>query len=308
MALSYAIIGTGGIGGYYGGRLALSGCEVHFLFHSDYEFVKQHGLQVDSVKGNFLLPTLSAYHATTEMPKCDVILVCMKTVNNHFLKNVLSPIIHEHSVVILIQNGLGMEENLAHDFPNLAIVGATAFICTTKVGPGHVKHAEYGTLTMAPFNECDSLVLQTVANDFEKAEVAVNIGDDIQSIRWKKLVWNIPYNGLTVVLNASTDQITSNTDSRQIVLDLMTEVVEAGRCCGAKISETFISKMIAMTEGMTPYAPSMRVDYEEKRPMEIQTMYSNPIAAAKAHGYAMKKTEMLEEQLRFIATTQCPQL
>lgn len=303
MALSYAIIGTGGIGGYYGGCLARCGCDVHFLFHSDYEFVQQHGLQVDSVNGNFFLPMPSAYRATTDMPKCDVILVSLKTGNNHLLKELLAPIIHEHSVVVLIQNGLGMEESLAHDFPNLSIVGATAFICTTKIGPGHVHHAEYGTLTMAPYNECDIVLLQSIVNDFDKAGVTVRLRDDLLSIRWKKLVWNIPYNGLTVVLNAATNELTFNKDSRQIVLDLMNEVVEAGRCCGAKISDTFISKMIEMTEKMTPYAPSMRLDYEAKRPMEIQTMYSNPIASAKAHGYAMQKTEMLEKQLRFIAAT-----
>ena len=303
MALSYAIIGTGGIGGYYGGRLAHIGCDVHFLFHSDYEFVKQHGLQVDSVNGNFLLPTPQAYHRMQDMPKCDVIFVSMKTVNNHLLKDMLMPILHEHSVVVLVQNGLGMEENLSHEIPRTSIVGATAFICTTKVGPGHVHHAEYGTLTIAPYNECDINVLQQVVADFEKAAVSVNLGDDLLSIRWKKLVWNIPYNGLTVVLNAATNELTFNKDSRQIIIDLMTEVVEAGRCCGAKISDTFISKMIGMTEKMTPYSPSMRLDYEAKRPMEIGTMYSNPIAIAKAHGYRMSKTEILEKQLRFIAAT-----
>jgi 2-dehydropantoate 2-reductase len=303
MALSYAIIGTGGIGGYYGGRLAHIGCDVHFLFHSDYEFVKQHGLQVDSVNGNILLPTPQAYHRTQDMPKCDVIFVSMKTVNNHLLKDMLMPILHEHSVVVLVQNGLGMEENLSHEIPHASIVGATAFICTTKVGPGLVHHAEYGTLTIAPYNECDINVLQQVVADFEKAGVSVNLGDDLLSIRWKKLVWNIPYNGLTVVLNAATNELTFNKDSRQIIIDLMTEVVEAGRCCGAKISDTFISKMIGMTEKMTPYSPSMRLDYEAKRPMEIGTMYSNPIAIAKAHGYRMSKTEILEKQLRFIAAT-----
>lgn len=303
MALSYAIIGTGGIGGYYGGRLAHIGCNVHFLFHSDYEFVMQHGLQVDSVNGNFSIPTPQAYHSTQDMPKCDVIFVSMKTVKNHLLKDMLTPILKEHSIVVLIQNGLGMEETLSHEIPHTSIVGATAFICTTKVGQGQIHHAEYGTLTIAPYNECDSNVLQEIVTDFENAGVTVTLDNDLLSIRWKKLVWNIPYNGLTVVLNATTDELTFNKYSRQIIIDLMTEVVEAGRCCGAKISDSIITKMIEMTENMTPYDPSMRLDYEAKRPMEIQSMYSNPIASAKAHGYTMSKTEMLEKQLRFVAAT-----
>lgn len=301
MALSYAIIGTGGIGGYYGGCLAKSGKDVHFLFHSDYEFVKQYGLQVDSVRGDFHLQSVQAYGNSSEMPKCDVVLVCMKTTNNHLLKAILSSIVHANSVVVLIQNGLGIEKQLADEMPGVSIVGATAFICTTKIGPGHVHHAEYGSLTMAKYcGECEA-VLQQIAADFEEAGVQVNVGDDLNSIRWKKLVWNIPYNGLTVVLNAETDDLTFNPDTRQLVIDLMNEVVAAGRACGAKISDTFVSKMIDMTEKMTPYSPSMRVDYDAHRPMEIQAMYSNPIQIALQHGYAMKKTEVVEKQLRFLA-------
>ncbi len=301
MALSYAIIGTGGIGGYYGGCLAKHGKDVHFLFHSDYEYVKQHGLQVDSVRGDFHLQPVQAYGKSSDMPKCDVVLICMKTTNNHLLKDLLSPIVHKNTVVVLIQNGLGIEKQLADEMPGISVVGATAFICTTKIAPGHVHHAEYGSLTMAKYcGDCDS-VIQEIATDFVEAGVQVTVGTDLNSIRWKKLVWNIPYNGLTVVMNAETNDLTFNPDTRQLVIDLMNEVVEAGRACNAKISDTFVSKMIEMTEKMTPYSPSMRVDYDAHRAMEIQTMYSNPILIAAEHGYAMKKTEVLEKQLRFLA-------
>ena len=128
----------------------------------------------------------------------------------------------------------------------------------------------------------------------------MSVFDDLNSVRWKKLVWNIPYNGLTVVLNAATDTLTNNPDSRKLVIDLMNEVVSAGRTCGAKISDSFIDKMIAMTEKMTPYSPSMKLDYDARRPMEIQTMFTNPISIAKAQGFEMRKTEMLEQQLRFL--------
>ena len=102
MSVSYAIIGTGAIGGYYGGRLANSGKEVHFLFHSDYDYVMNNGLRVDSTNGDFFLPKVNAYNDTKNMPKCDVALVCMKTINNHILKNILPSILHDKSLIILI--------------------------------------------------------------------------------------------------------------------------------------------------------------------------------------------------------------
>lgn len=304
MSLTYAIIGCGGIGGYYGGSLAKAGHNVHFLLHSDYEFVKKNGLQIDSVKGDFHLTNVNAYNDSTQMPKCDVVFVCLKTIYNHNLPKLLSPILHKDSVVVLIQNGLGIEQTLHEELPNVKIVGATAFICTFKVGKGHIRHAEYGTLTMAPFSDdCDSIMTQIV-EDFASANVEVRLDKDLNSIRWKKLVWNIPYNGLTVVMNASTDILTMNPHSRQLVVDLMNEVVDAGRACGAVISNSFVDKMIEMTEKMVPYSPSMRLDYEAHRPMEIQTMYTNPILVARKNGFEMKKTQMLEQQLRFISENQ----
>ena len=300
MFLTYAIVGTGGIGGYYGGCLAKAGHPVHFLLHSDYEYVLKNGLKIDSVNGDFHLEKVSAYKNSQDMPKCDVVLVCLKTIQNHILPSILKPLLHEKTVVVLVQNGMGMEQELSEQLPSTSIVGATAFICTTKVGPGHIHHGEYGALTLAKHcGDCDEIVRQ-IASDFENASVNVSVFDDLNSVRWKKLVWNIPYNGLTVVLNAATDTLTNNPDSRKLVIDLMNEVVSAGRTCGAKISDSFIDKMIAMTEKMTPYSPSMKLDYDARRPMEIQTMFTNPIAIAKAQGFEMRKTEMLEQQLRFL--------
>ena len=80
--MNYAVIGTGGIGGYYGSRLAQSGHDVHFLLHRDYAFVKEHGLQIDSCAGSFHLDWPAIYNDAHDMPKCDVVLVCLKTVNN----------------------------------------------------------------------------------------------------------------------------------------------------------------------------------------------------------------------------------
>ena len=85
--MRYGIIGTGAIGGYYGAKLARAGQELHFLLRSDYEYVKQHGLQVDSCDGSFHLDDVNAYLYTEDMPKCDVVLVCLKSVNNGKLQS-----------------------------------------------------------------------------------------------------------------------------------------------------------------------------------------------------------------------------
>ena len=299
MKRKYAIVGVGGIGGYYGGRLAQSGQEVHFLCRSDYQHIKEHGLKVESVKGDFHLTQVNAYNDAKQMPPCDVILVCTKTLSNYQLKEILPPLVHQDSLVILVQNGLGMEQTLAQALPDIKIAGATAFICSFKVGQGHIRHAEYGELSLSPYHACVADSLKQVALDLQQAGIPTQYVDDLNYLRWKKLVWNIPYNGLTVLMNASTDKLTFDADTRRLLQDLMREVIEAAATCGATIPFDFIDKMIASTEKMTPYSPSMKLDYEASRPMEIDTMYTCPIQTARAAGYEMKKTAVLEQQLRF---------
>ena len=104
--MRYGVIGVGAIGGYYGSKLAYSGQEVHFLSHSDYQFVKERGMQVDSCDGSFHLDHVNVYQYAEDMPKCDVVIVGLKTTNNHLLPSLLTPLLHEHTVVVLIQNDI----------------------------------------------------------------------------------------------------------------------------------------------------------------------------------------------------------
>ena len=132
--MTYAIIGTGAIGGYYGAQLARSGQPVHFLLHSDYEYVRTHGLQVDSCDGNFHLDHVNAYNNTAAMPPVDVVLVCLKSINNHLLPALLSPFAQQSvpPLVVLIQNGIGLEADLEQQLPGIPMAAGLAFICSAK--------------------------------------------------------------------------------------------------------------------------------------------------------------------------------
>lgn len=306
MKIRYAVIGSGALGGYYGGKLAHSGQEVHFLFHSDYHVVKNNGLRVDSAHGNFIVHPANAYSDTRNMPVCDVVLVCLKTNNNALLKEILPPLLHKNTQVILIQNGLNIEQALADNFPELSIAGGLAFICSSKTGPGFITHYDQGKLTLGGFQKTSPEILEQVIQNFKNAGVLCTLSEDLNQSRWEKLVWNIPYNGMTVVLNTTTDRLMKNPDSRSLIRSLMTEVMEASIYCGARITGDFIEKMLVYTDRMVPYAPSMKLDYDAGRPMEIEAIYSNPVRTALKAGYTMKKVEMLEQQLRFLQDHPAP--
>ncbi len=298
--MRYGIIGAGAIGGYYGSKLAYSGQEVHFLSHSDYQFVKERGMQVDSCDGSFHLDHVNVYQYSKDMPKCDVVVVGLKTTNNHLLPELLPPLLTEQTVVLLIQNGIGVEADVQKMFPNLQLVAGLAFICSAKTEPGHVNHQCYGSINLGNYSCKDEARFQAILEDFRNAGVqAASV--PYEEARWKKAVWNMPFNGMTVALNTQTDLLLKNPATRQLIRDLMMEVIEAANHLGVKgLDASFADKMIETTDAMTPYSPSMKLDYDFHRPMEIQYIYSRPIEIACKAGYRMRKLEMLEAELKFI--------
>ena len=298
--LKYAVIGTGALGGFYGGILANAGNDVHFLFHSDYDFVRKNGLKVDSIQGDFHLKNCNAYNSTEQMPVCDVVLVCLKTTNNSVLKKILKPLLHENTCVILIQNGLGIEAALAADFPGLSIAGGLAFICSSKIGDGHIAHLDYGRITIGSYQGDNKEIIEQVCSDFNHAGVQADFSDNLEESRWKKLVWNIPYNGMCVVLNTTTERLMHFSKTNDLMRDLMFEVIGAAKACGVNIGDGFVQAMLDYTLKMKPYAPSMKLDYDFGRPLEIEAIYSTPLAVARKHGFDMPKVAMLEQQLCFI--------
>ncbi len=298
--MNYAIVGTGAIGGFYGSKLAHSGREVHFLMHSDYQFVKEHGIQVDSCDGSFHLDHVNVYQHTADMPKCDVVIVGLKTTNNHLLPQLLTPLLHQDTVVVLIQNGIGVEADVQQMFPDVQLVAGLAFICSAKTEPGRVNHQCYGSINLANYSCRDEAVFAAILSDFVDAGIQAG-SVPYDEARWKKAVWNMPFNGMTVALNTQTDLLLKNPATRQLIRDLMGEVVGAARHQGITgLDESFIEKMIDMTDHMTPYSPSMKLDFDFHREMEIHYLYTRPIQIAREAGYPMPKLEMLEAELKFL--------
>lgn len=296
----YSVIGTGAIGGYYGGRLANAGNEVHFLLHRDYEHVVRNGLQVDSVSGSFHLDNVLAHKSSDSMPKSDVVLVCLKTVNNALLRELLPPLLKEDTLVLLIQNGIGVEADVQAMFPGVSLAAGLAFICCAKNEPGHVNHQCFGSINIGNYSCPDQSRVDALLDDFVAAGIDAHLVS-YDEARWRKSVWNMPFNGMTVVMQAQTDALLANPSMRALIKDQMLEVIHAARHLGVTgIDDGFADSMIEMTLAMTPYSPSMKLDYEFHRPMEIDYLYSRPISIAREAGFEMPKLSMLEAQLRFL--------
>lgn len=303
--MKYAIIGTGAVGGFYGGKLANAGKDVHFLLHSDYEYVKKNGLQIDSCDGSFHIAAPNVYNNTLDMPKADIVIVALKTTRNHLLNQLLPPLLHKETLVLLIQNGIGPEPELQKHFPDLYLAAGLAFICSAKTEPGRVNHQCYGSINIGNYSCKNETLFKTMIADFIEAGIKT-AEIEYNEARWKKAVWNMPFNGMTVVMNAQTNELLAHPATMQLIRRQMLEVIGAAKALGVKnIDESFADKMIENTLNMTPYSPSMKLDYDFHRPMEIEYLYSNAIAEAHRIGYSMPCLEMLEAQLKFLNKKQC---
>lgn len=270
------------------------------MLHRDYEYVKQNGLQVDSCDGSFHLDNVNVYKHSGDMLKCDVVLVGLKSVNNGMLMELLPPLIGADTLVVLIQNGIGVEDDVQKMFPGVQLAAGLAFICSAKTEPGVVNHQCYGSINLANYSCRDEAKMQAVVDEFRAAGIKTGLVE-YNEARWKKAVWNMPFNGMTVALHTQTDKLLKNPSTRLLIREQMMEVVGAAQHLGVKnLDETFVEKMITMTDEMTPYSPSMRLDYDFHRPMEIYYLYTRPLEIAREAGFPMRKLEMLEAELRFL--------
>jgi 2-dehydropantoate 2-reductase len=293
----YAIIGTGALGGFYGARLQRAGCEVHFLLHTDYEHVRQHGLIIESNDGNFALPQVNAYRDMRDLPPCDVVIVALKATQNHLLPALL-PV---DGTVLLMQNGLGGEELIAGIVGSQRVLCGLSFICSNKIGPGHIRHLDYGLVSLGEFaTRGVSDRIRSIAADLQSASIPIQIVDDYRVARWNKLVWNIPYNGLSVILNATTAELMADPSTRQLCEQIMREVVADAHACSVPVTREIIAEMLEHTEKMIPYWTSMKIDYDEHRPMEVEAIFGNPLRAAQAAGARSPLLETLYRQLQFL--------
>lgn len=297
--MRYGVIGTGAIGGYYGAKLARSGQDVHFLFHSDYDYVREHGLRVNSGDGGFHLDHVNAYQDVRQMPKCDVVIVALKTVHEQMLREMLPPLLADGTVVLLIQNGMGMEQDVEQMVPGVKLAAGLAFICCSKTHPGVIDHLDLSGLNVgnynAPQETIDRMIAEMVSADIDARNV------DYLEARWRKLLWNMPFNGLSVALHTDTDALVRNDATRRLLRAMTQEVIEAAHAVGVKgLTDRDADAMIEMTTKMRPYKPSMRLDWDYHRPMEVYYLYTRPIEEARRAGQDMPLHRMLEAELKFM--------
>ncbi|MFJ2463478.1 putative 2-dehydropantoate 2-reductase [Pseudomonas sp. NPDC087615] len=302
------IIGTGAIGGFYGLMLARAGFDVHFLLRSEFSAVAERGLHVNSaVHGPLTLNPVQAYASAEDMPPCDWLLVGAKTTSNVGLAPSIIQASKPGAKVLLLQNGLDVEDSLRERLPDsLHLLGGLCLICVHREGPGQIAHQALGAVNVGyhsgpAIDDAERMaIVEEGCTLFRAAGIDSQAMPNLQQARWQKLVWNIPYNGLSVLLGASTTPLMADADSRALIQALMTEVVHGAKACGHDMPPGYAEYLFMMTEKMPDYWPSMHHDFLHKRALELEAIYVRPLSAAKAAGCELPRIEALYRTLGFI--------
>lgn len=291
---SIAVVGSGAIGLYYGGRLAAAGEQVKFLMRSDHEAVSRGGLKVESVHGDFELPQPQAFRTTGEIGPVDLVIVAWKATANHLLNEVLPPLLHEGTQVLTLQNGLGNCETIAEITGPERVLGALCFVCINRIEPGLVRHTAGGRITIGEWRPGLPGRAEELARRFQAANLSATTADNLERAQWEKLIWNIPFNGLSVAEGGvTTDALLASRETEDEVRALMAEVVTAARALGLDLGDELISQNIERTRPMGPYRTSSMIDLVEGREVEVGPIWREPLRRAQAAGVAMPHLERL---------------
>ena len=284
--MKVAIVGAGALGLYYGALLQKSGVETHFLLRRDYEAIRRNGLQVYSINGDFHLPQVNAWRTPAEIGAVDLVLVGLKTFANGRYQELIAPLLAKATQILTLQNGLGNEEALADLFGAERILGGVAFLCSNRGEPGVVHHLGAGQDHPRRVCRSNPARVEQVAEMFRRAGVDCTTTADLQKARWEKLVWNIPFNGLAALLQQPVDRLLALAATRTLVREIMLEVIAAANAQGLsrEIPAGFADSMIEFTDNMGEYRPSMQIDREEGRELEIGAIFRNPLGCGAGEG------------------------
>lgn len=298
---SYAVIGSGALGALYGAMLARGGHDVHFLLRSDFDHVKASGWRIDSHWGSFTLPAnhphVHVYQQAKDIPACDVTIVGLKTTENARMASLLVSSTSGGGRVLVLQNGLGIESACVDVVGADRVMTGCCFLCSNKVGPGHIDHLDQGKIAMGRFSAPLDQVADQTINELSHAGIETKGSDDMLTVRWRKLLWNIPFNGLSVVLNASTSEIMACPSTVDLARRIIDEVADAAIASGRKILPQWRSQTIDVTYKMVPYDSSMRLDYRFGRPLEIEAIFNEPIRQGEKFGQPMPTVRAIRDQL-----------
>ncbi|NBV47564.1 MAG: 2-dehydropantoate 2-reductase [Verrucomicrobia bacterium] len=294
-----AIVGTGALGGWYAGLLAEAGHEVHCLARSDHEAINRDGLTLRNKGTQRVVRVASAAPEATAIGPCDLVVVTLKSTSNAALPRLLGPLLGPATLVVTLQNGMGNVEALAKLLPAQRIVAGLCFVCINRLAPAVIDTTLAGYVRMAAAEGTINPAVQKCVEVFAGAGVDCQAEASLEAVLWKKLCWNIPFNGLSIAGGGiTTDLILADPALNERAYLLMKEVQAAAEARGHGFEDAHIKRQFVVTVGMGPYRPSSLIDFQEGRDVEVEGIWGEPLRRGLAAGVPMPQTQRLVDDIK----------
>ena len=298
------LLGAGALGVFFASKLAKAGAETAVVARSDYEAAKAHGYEVEDRGTVSRFQPGHVIRCAAECPFTpDYILITSKVLPDADPARLTAGVpLSGSTVIVLIQNGIAIEEPIAALFPKQEILSCIAYLCASRPESGKVFNTGPGRLEIGSFPAgAPSPAAQRLAQLFIEGGAPCKLLENVQEARWRKLLWNVPFNPVSVLAGgADTGWLCDGAELEKLCRGLMDEVIAVAACEGITILPKEADDMMDYTRSLKPYNSSMLQDYLAGRPLEVEAILGNPLRIARKHGVPMPKTETCYALLKSI--------
>ncbi len=284
--MKIAIIGAGGVGGYFGAKLAKAGHEVCFLARGNHlKAILDNGLVVKSIDGDFCVTNISATDQIELLGTSDLIIVAVKAWQVKGVAVELKSIIHPETWVLPLQNGVMASEELSQVLGADKVIGGLCRIFSKIEKPSVISH--FGvrpTIVFGELNNTQSVRIEQLKSLFDAAGINNKVAEDINVELWKKFI-SICVSGLLAITKTNYGELRELPESRQLMIDLLNEVYAVGLAAGVTISEDFVGKTVSFIDTF-PFetTSSLTRDVWEGKPSEIEYQNGTVVVLGERYG------------------------
>ena len=296
-----AIIGAGGVGGYFGGRLAQAGEEVIFIARGDHlKVIREKGLRVDSLAGDFILPSVEVTDDPSQVEKVDVVILGVKAWQVKEAAQTIKPLLGEDTCVLPLQNGIEAPAQLIEILGDSSVLGGLCALMTYIVAPGHIRHM--GGPPSVKFGELDnrrSERVERLQEAFEKTiGVSVEIPADIEAAMWQKFMFISASSGVGAITRSPFGIFRSQPGTRQMLIQAMEEICDVAQAHKIDLPKTLVAKTMKFFDNLPEAATaSMQRDIMEGRPSELEVQNGAVVRLGKKAGVETPITAFIYHSL-----------
>lgn len=271
--MKIAVMGTGGVGGYFGGRLATVGIDVTFIARGQHlAAIRRNGLKVESENGDIHVYPAQATDAPSDIGPVDYVLFAVKLWDTAAAARAVLPLIQGRTAVVSFQNGVDAEHQLSDVLGREHVIGGVAQISAVIAEPGIIRHT--GTLANVIFGELGgerSPRCEDLLTAFKSAGVSAEISNDIEKTIWQKFVFLVGLSALTSVTRRPIGPVRDDPDTRRLLVLIMQESVAVAQAMHIDINEDFVDDRLALMDSLPAnMTSSMHQDLARGNRLELE--------------------------------------